>query len=233
MKTENNISIGGAATTHIGNIHIEKMPSSGNTPLSINYQIAQTALGKILIASTDKGICHAGFIGIDDSTGGQNSILCDSNIDEPANAALTDLQRRFPKSTLTPQQDRWQQEALAKFNNPEKEDLPLHLHLKGTDFQLSIWEKLLRIPYGALTTYSALGGGPRNARATGSAVGDNPVCYLIPCHRVIRTDGRFEGYFWGTERKKILLAREASLTSATKPSSATIRKIATTAAQQD
>lgn len=173
-------------------IHIERIETPG--PLSINYQVAETALGEVLIASTAKGVCHAGFTNGD------------------SNTALADLRRRFPKSILIPQQDPFQQEALAKFNHPEKEDLPLHLHLKGTDFQLSIWEKLLHIPFGELTTYSDLGGGPRNARATGTAIGDNPICYLIPCHRVIRSDGKFEGYFWGTARKKALLAREAAVT---------------------
>jgi AraC family transcriptional regulator of adaptative response/methylated-DNA-[protein]-cysteine methyltransferase len=88
---------------------------------------------------------------------------------------------------------------------------PLKLHLRGTNFQIKVWEALLTIPTGSLTTYEHIAahiGNPRAVRAVGSAVGDNPVAYLIPCHRVIRKSGEFGNYLYGSARKKAILARE-------------------------
>jgi AraC family transcriptional regulator of adaptative response/methylated-DNA-[protein]-cysteine methyltransferase len=88
---------------------------------------------------------------------------------------------------------------------------PLKLHLRGTNFQIKVWEALLNIPTGALTTYEHIAaqiGNPRAVRAVGSAVGDNPIAYLIPCHRVIRKSGEFGNYLYGSARKKAILARE-------------------------
>lgn len=172
------------------NIVIERMESSLTANTTINYQVADTLLGEIMLASTNKGICYAGFTNGD------------------PDASLQDLQRRFSKAIFIKKTAVFQQEALARFNRPQEENLPLHLHLQGTEFQISIWRKLLKIPYGGLTTYAQLGGNTKIARAVGGAVGDNPICYLIPCHRVVRSSGRFYGYFWGNEQKKKLLAME-------------------------
>ncbi|MGH2623609.1 MAG: methylated-DNA--[protein]-cysteine S-methyltransferase [Sphingobacterium sp.] len=171
-------------------IVIERMESSLTSNMAINYQVADTLLGEIMLASTNKGICYAGFTNGD------------------PDASLQDLQRRFSKAIFIKKTAVFQQEALARFNRPQEENLPLHLHLQGTEFQISIWRKLLKIPYGGLTTYAQLGGNTKIARAVGGAVGDNPICYLIPCHRVVRSSGRFYGYFWGNEQKKKLLAME-------------------------
>jgi AraC family transcriptional regulator of adaptative response/methylated-DNA-[protein]-cysteine methyltransferase len=159
--------------------------------LTIRFTIANTAIGEIMLASTAKGICYAGFT--------------DNNPD----IALADLRRRFPKAVLQQGAGEWQQEAWEWFNHPGKTGLPLHLHVKGTAFQQAIWKKLLTVPAGTLTTYAQLGGGARMARAAGTAVGNNPVAFLIPCHRAVRSNGQFEGYFWGPARKKELLALEA------------------------
>jgi AraC family transcriptional regulator, regulatory protein of adaptative response / methylated-DNA-[protein]-cysteine methyltransferase len=173
------------------NIVIERIDSLLTANIAINYQVADTLLGEIMLASSNKGVCYAGF------TNGNPE------------ASLKDLQRRFSKAIFIKKTTIFQQEALARFNDPQEEDLPLHLHLQGTEFQLSIWRKLLKVPYGGLTTYTQLGGSTKLARAVGGAVGDNPICYLIPCHRVVRSSGRFYGYFWGNEQKKKLLAMEA------------------------
>ena len=88
---------------------------------------------------------------------------------------------------------------------------PINLHLRGTNFQIKVWEALLNIPMGALTTYEHIAaqiGNPRAVRAVGSAVGNNPVAYLIPCHRVIRKSGEYGNYLYGSARKKAILARE-------------------------
>ena len=89
----------------------------------------------------------------------------------------------------------------------------LILHLRGTNFQIQVWRALLRIPFGSLTTYQHLAqalGKPTAARAVGNAVGNNPVGYLIPCHRVIRGSGELGGYRWGLDRKAALIGWEAA-----------------------
>lgn len=156
----------------------------------VNYAFAATIFGEMLIASTGKGICYIGFTN-------QGRV-----------AALADVRKRFARNMLVEKPSRWQADAVGRMNDPLL-DIPLHLHLRGTAFQLKIWEKLMRIPFGGLTTYTELGGGGSNARATGGAVGANPVSFLLACHRVVRSDGSFEGYHWGNEVKRDLLKYEA------------------------
>lgn len=89
----------------------------------------------------------------------------------------------------------------------------LRLHVKATPFQLKVWEALLKIPCGQVSTYGQIADSiqhPKASRAVGTAVGDNPVAYLIPCHRVIRSTGILGGYHWGKERKTAMLGWEAS-----------------------
>ena len=91
---------------------------------------------------------------------------------------------------------------------------PLQVMLKGTNFQIKVWEALLRIPEGAVVSYGALAeaiGRPGAHRAVGTAVGRNPIAYLIPCHRVLRNSGEIGGYRWGTARKRAILAMEAAV----------------------
>jgi AraC family transcriptional regulator of adaptative response/methylated-DNA-[protein]-cysteine methyltransferase len=93
----------------------------------------------------------------------------------------------------------------------------LQLHLRGTNFQIKVWEALLNIPTGTVTTYEQIAlniGKPRAIRAVGSAVGDNPIAYLIPCHRVIRKSGEFGNYMWGSARKKAILVKEFGVSHA-------------------
>jgi len=89
--------------------------------------------------------------------------------------------------------------------------MPLHLYLQGTNFQIKVWEALLRIPAGSVVTYQDIAvriGMPKASRAVGHAVGQNPIPVIIPCHRVIRKDGEFGDYHWGSARKKALLGWE-------------------------
>lgn len=101
-----------------------------------------------------------------------------------------------------------------KFLRPNNTiDLPiLKLHIKGSEFQLKVWEALLHIPAGNLTSYKTIAnavGNPNSSRAVGSAIGKNPVAILIPCHRVLQTSGQLGGYRWGLERKSALISLEA------------------------
>lgn len=160
----------------------------------VYWQIKDTAVGEALIGATGKGVCFLGFTNAD-----------------PA-FALSDLQRRFPASTLHEEDTEHLDAAFGHLNHPEG-NLPVHLHLKGTDFQLGVWKKLLQIPFGGVATYKELGYGSPYARATGAAVGANPVSYLVPCHRAVRSDGSFDRYYWGTEMKIRLLTYESAATA--------------------
>jgi AraC family transcriptional regulator of adaptative response/methylated-DNA-[protein]-cysteine methyltransferase len=89
----------------------------------------------------------------------------------------------------------------------------IKLHLNGTPFQLKVWQSLLNIPQGKLTTYGAIAksiGSPKSSRAVGTAIGVNPIAYLIPCHRVIRSSGEMGGYMWGVTRKSAMIGWEAA-----------------------
>lgn len=156
--------------------------------LIINYDFIHSEIGKLIIASTSKGICYLGFTNNGEKEG------------------IIDLKRRFPKQQLIKKADDLHLQAVNLCNGDTKQEI--HLHLKGTAFQLDVWKRLTKIPQGKLTTYALLMDDIKSARAVGTAVGDNPVSYIIPCHRVVRSDGSFQGYFWGTELKRQLLAWE-------------------------
>jgi AraC family transcriptional regulator of adaptative response/methylated-DNA-[protein]-cysteine methyltransferase len=128
------------------------------------------------------------------------------------------LRQQWPNATFTataaPSHAQVARFFARDFTSPDR----LHLHLKGTPFQLKIWEALLRIPEGELRTYSQLATAAEQGaavRAAGTAIGANPVAYLIPCHRVIRGTGALGQYRWGAPRKAALLGWEAARTEAT------------------
>ena len=154
----------------------------------IRYAFADTEIGRLLIANTSQGICFVGF-------------SCEKDVE-----IKIDFQKRFPQQQFEERSSDLQQLAIDYCNGNPSQIIPLHL--KGTNFQLDIWKKLLRIPEGKLSAYGYLTANPKASRAVGSAVGANPVSYLIPCHRVVRGNGDFHGYHWGPELKKQLLAYE-------------------------
>jgi len=166
---------------------------NGGALLNINYSVAETRFGKIIVASSGKGICHISF--------------CDDE-----ETALAGLQSAFPHSRFIQLTDAYQQAALFVFQKDWADISTVKLHLKGTSFQLKVWDALLRIPKGKLTSYKAIArsiGHPDASRAVGSAIGSNPVAFLIPCHRVIRGDGEIGGYMWGETRKRAIIGWEA------------------------
>ena len=162
--------------------------------LTIDYSFRDTRHGEILVAATAKGISYLGF-----TNNGRKK-------------AMQDFKKRFPGNPITEMQSAWHQLAVKRMNDTVA-DKPLHLHLRGSAFQLKIWKRLMDIPVGGVATYGGLGDGPLQARATGAAVGANPVGYLLACHRVVRSDGSFEGYHWGNDIKKNLLKYEAAIVS--------------------
>lgn len=134
-------------------------------------------------------------------------------VDEGHEAAFKALKRHFPNALYTQITDQIQQNALFIFTQDWNQLKEIKLHLKGTDFQLKVWETLLKVPMGSLTTYSGIAGAvdnPKAMQAVGTAVGNNPVAFLIPCHRVIKATGELGQYHWGSMRKNAMIGWEAS-----------------------
>ncbi|HVW95327.1 MAG TPA: methylated-DNA--[protein]-cysteine S-methyltransferase [Mucilaginibacter sp.] len=190
--------LSGTSRLHDLFISIEGMTpgeyKNGGENLSINYSYAESPFGNLLVASTTKGICFIAF--------------ADSEAE-----GFTALQKSFPNASFNPMVDMTQQNALYIFKHDWRKLDEIKLHLKGTDFQLKVWETLLKIPAGKLATYGNIAGHigqPTASRAVGSAVGDNPVAFLIPCHRVIQSSGEFGQYHWGSNRKTAMIGWEAA-----------------------
>ncbi|WP_367897856.1 methylated-DNA--[protein]-cysteine S-methyltransferase [Leptospira sp. WS58.C1] len=192
--------LSGTGRLHDLFINIEGMTpgeyKNGGKDLSINYSYAECPFGKILVASTPKGICYISFF-------------------ENEKRVFQELKSLFPNATYHQTVDMIQQNALFIFTHDWSQLGKIKLHLKGTDFQLKVWETLLKIPMGKLSTYGQLGeqiGNPKATRAIGTAIGNNPVAFLIPCHRVIRSSGEFGEYHWGDSRKVAMIGWEAAKT---------------------
>lgn len=167
---------------------------NGGKNLTIHYSFAGSPFGHVIIASTTKGICYLAF-------------------EEDESRALGLLKQHFPNSTLQQGSDDMQQQALSIFQKGQTGLQEIKLHLKGTDFQLRVWEALLNIPSGKLSTYGIIAeqiDRPKACRAVGTAIGSNPVAFIIPCHRVVQSSGKIGGYRWGTARKTAIIGWEAS-----------------------
>lgn len=168
----------------------------GSVPLQVAYGYAGSPYGEALLAWSGRGVCFLAF----------------RDPDDPG-AALEALHAQWPGAEFSKDGAGARRLAQRVFGRSVTPGQPLALHLRGTNFQLKVWEALLRVPDGALTTYGDLAGAigsPGAARAVGGAVGANPVAWLVPCHRVIRGSGAFGGYRWGAERKRAMLLREAA-----------------------
>lgn len=162
--------------------------------MTISYSIHATPFGLCLIANTDKGICNVLF-------GDTEKVLVAELRNRRKGVALQEKQEMIHDTVL---------QYLAGNTAPEAIVLDLH----GTDFQQKVWQALCTIPSGTTTTYSAVAemiGIPAAVRAVGTAIGSNPVGYVVPCHRVIRGDGGLGGYAWGVARKQQMLDYEALL----------------------
>lgn len=170
--------------------------------LTIRYGYYPTVIGEILVGQTDKGVCWLGFVMGDDRQ-----------------APLTRIYQHWPQAEVVEDQKACEKYARALMEiwtgatnqqgMPLAQRLPVDLH--GTNFQIQVWQALLKIPRGMTTTYQSIGtslGRPKASRAIGNAVGANPISVLIPCHRVIRATGIIDNYAWGSARKKIILGLE-------------------------
>lgn len=193
--------LSGTSRLHDLFINIEGMTpaeyKNGGKNLQINYSYAESPFGNLIVASTSKGICYMAFV--DDET-----------------KALNALKQHFSNAKFQQKLDLIQQHALFIFQNDWSKLGDIKLHLKGTNFQLKVWESLLKIPMGQLSTYGHIAskiGHAKASRAVGTAIGNNPVAYLIPCHRVIQSSGNIGGYMWGNTRKTAIIGWEAAKTA--------------------
>jgi AraC family transcriptional regulator of adaptative response/methylated-DNA-[protein]-cysteine methyltransferase len=168
---------------------------SGGAGLTIRYGLHDTPFGKALIGITERGICHLGFV------------------DNREGDAIDRLVSNWPQAKMVEDQIVTAPLVRPIFDLNQRSKDPLHVHLRGTNFQLKVWEALLRIPPGTVNSYQGLArqaGRPKASRAVGTALGHNPIAVLIPCHRVIRKLGEFGNYRYGTARKKAMLGWEAA-----------------------
>ena len=166
-----------------------------DSPEEIRFTTFNHFLGKVFIASTEQGICQLTFQDIENG--------------------FARLKKTFPKALLTSEKTELHQmafEAICAYFTSSRKDLPLiPLAVKGTDFQLNVWNELTQLQPGELSTYGEIASklGDKNAlRAVGSAIGSNPVALLIPCHRIIQRNDKVGNFRWGTLRKQMILAIE-------------------------
>lgn len=172
----------------------------GGAGLNIRHGVVATPFGAAVVMATDRGICGLGF-----------------SEDCGHEAALADLTARWPQATFREDHDGIGAIAAPLFETGDADGdgrgREARLHLMGAPFQIKVWEALLTVPSGHVTTYSEIAqaiGAPRAVRAVGTAVGRNPISWLIPCHRALRKSGGLGGYHWGLPVKRALLAWEAA-----------------------
>jgi AraC family transcriptional regulator of adaptative response/methylated-DNA-[protein]-cysteine methyltransferase len=197
-ETAYETGLSGTSRLHDLFVKIEGMTpaeyKNGGKNLEINFSFAESPFGNIIVASTQKGVCFMAFA-------------------EDEERGFEDLKHKFPNATFSRKLDLAQQNALFIFQNDWSKLSEIKLHLKGTDFQLKVWETLLKIPMGQLSTYGSIAQKiekPNACRAVGTAIGSNPVAFLIPCHRVIQSSGIFGGYMWGNTRKTAIIGWEGA-----------------------
>ncbi len=168
---------------------------SAGVNLELRYAFHDTPFGTCLVAESPRGISHLGFVDGDNRT-----------------QALAELRQNWREASIAEHFDAGRRAIRQAFSPADcAGQPPIKVLLKGTNFQVKVWEALLKIPEGAAVSYGALAeavGRPGADRAVGTAVGRNPIAYLIPCHRVLRSNGTVGGYRWGTARKKAMLGYE-------------------------
>jgi AraC family transcriptional regulator, regulatory protein of adaptative response / methylated-DNA-[protein]-cysteine methyltransferase len=181
------------------NAHLGMTPAAyqkGGTGMEIGYAVAKSSLGNVLVAATDRGI-SAVYLG------------------ENEKALVTELRQEYPRAEIHPspgEHEKWVREIVKRVEG-DAPSLELPLDVQATAFQRRVWQELQKIPRGTTRTYAQVAqalGKPRSVRAVARACATNPVSIVVPCHRVVRTDGQLAGYRWGLGRKEKLLEREAA-----------------------
>ena len=176
----------------------------GGAGLAIRYGRADSLFGLLFIASTPRGICHMAF---------EDATEIEDGDRDGGGSGLAWLHRQFPAADIAAGDSGVHADAVAALSGDWSGVDPIRLHLRGSPFQMKVWEALLAIPPAALASYgdvAAAVGRPDSSRAVAGAVAANPVAVLIPCHRVIRGSGQIGGYAWGVARKQAIIGREAA-----------------------
>ncbi|MBL1141701.1 MAG: methylated-DNA--[protein]-cysteine S-methyltransferase [Proteobacteria bacterium] len=196
LETSNELGLSSTARLHDHFVKLEAITpgeyKSDGAGLKINYGVHETPFGYAFIAVTDRGVCQLSFI--DDNN--------DSRL-------IVELEKKWSAATMRESKKITKPVINSIFSKDKKQ--PLSVYIQGTNFQINVWKALLEIPQGKLTTYGQLAkliDNPKASRAVGSAVGANPVAFLIPCHRVIRASGVIGEYRWGSIRKRSMLCYE-------------------------
>jgi len=169
---------------------------TGGRGMEIEYAVQDTPFGETFMAKTRRGICNLEFTG----EAGPESLLADLCV-------------KWPHATLKKNPREMNNLFNRIFRGEQRWDRPLPLHVTGTNFQIMVWKAILQIPPGQVASYSQVAqsiGRPNAARAVGTAIGDNPIAFLIPCHRVIQKCGKLGGYKWGETRMHAVHAWEAA-----------------------
>lgn len=199
-KTAMLTGLSGTGRLHDLFVDIEAMTpgeyKANGTGLSIAYDIFDSPFGRCLVATTHKGVCNVLFGDTDDQV-------------------RHDLQERWPEAQLE-QKQKQMQRTVIDYIKGIKQTQKIKLHLQGTNFQLKVWEALLSVPEGQIASYGNIAKKiekPGLSRAVGRAIGDNPIGYIIPCHRVLKSTGEISGYRWGVNRKRAILEYEALKTN--------------------
>jgi AraC family transcriptional regulator of adaptative response/methylated-DNA-[protein]-cysteine methyltransferase len=198
-ETAIQVGLSGTSRLHDLFINIEGMTpgeyKNGGANLSIQYSLRESQFGKYLIASTGKGISNLYFYDSDESN------------------VLSELKTTWINAKIQEGSDAHQEKIVRFFNHDFSDAEKIKLHLKGTDFQIKVWEALLKIPQGSLSTYGQIATNiqqPNASRAVGTAIGSNQVGFIIPCHRVIKSVGGIGEFRWGSIRKRAMIGWEAS-----------------------
>ena len=185
---------------HSDVVTIEMMPRTDycrkKNKLSVFYSYITTPFGRMWIASTAKGICLMGLGNDEDNF-------------------LNEILLRYPNILLTKQSTHEHKNVRKLFSNDWSDISPIHLYIRGTDFQIKVWNELLKIPVGKISTYGEIAkniGRPKSSRPVGNAISKNPIVYLIPCHRVICSSGKMGGFYWGVHAKLDFLNKESHST---------------------
>lgn len=197
LATADEVGLSGSGRLHDLFVKWEAMSpgefAAGGAGLEIAWSLFDSPFGPAIVMGTDKGICGIGFAA---ETGEK--------------ATMADLQSRWPEARFSEDPDALKPWVDAAFGAAPGE---ARLFLVGAPFQIKVWEALLRIPTGHVTTYSEIAeaiGNPKAVRAVGTAVGRNPISWLIPCHRALRKSGGLGGYHWGLPVKRAMLAWESA-----------------------
>lgn len=200
--------VGLSSTSRLHDLFVtyEAMPPgvfrAGGAGLDMVWGVGPSPFGTAVAVVTEYGLSGLGF----------------ADADTSIEAAFEDLAQRWPNARFT-RNDAQVAPFIAHAFDPQQwsADRPVRVVLIGTDFEVKVWETLLKIPVGCATTYQSVAshiGRPTAARAVGAAVGKNPISFVVPCHRVVGTSGALTGYHWGVPRKRAILGWEAGVISA-------------------